>query len=204
MVGRDVAARTEEVNATELDSASRAARLLPRRTRKRLRGTLRRRKRPSPRLSIRAIRPSLRARVRQIGPAYDITRGRGTTLSFQRRPKVGVSITRLSRRGGRLCRWRTIDAASRSSASVGRDGAGDGARTRDILLGKQTLCQLSYSRSGDAGSLSQPRRVLNDGSGISGQGAADLQRRLDNSSGCAFHRTSSLSLPRLSAGYEDR
>ena len=26
-------------------------------------------------------------------------------------------------------------------------GAGDGARTRDILLGKQTLCQLSYSRS---------------------------------------------------------
>ena len=28
------------------------------------------------------------------------------------------------------------------------DGAGDGIRTRDILLGKQTLCQLSYSRSG--------------------------------------------------------
>jgi predicted nucleic acid-binding protein len=28
-------------------------------------------------------------------------------------------------------------------------GAGDGIRTRDILLGKQTLCQLSYSRSGD-------------------------------------------------------
>jgi hypothetical protein len=27
-------------------------------------------------------------------------------------------------------------------------GAGDGIRTRDILLGKQTLCQLSYSRSG--------------------------------------------------------
>ena len=26
-------------------------------------------------------------------------------------------------------------------------GAGDGVRTRDILLGKQTLCQLSYSRS---------------------------------------------------------
>ena len=26
-------------------------------------------------------------------------------------------------------------------------GAGDGIRTRDILLGKQTLCQLSYSRS---------------------------------------------------------
>jgi hypothetical protein len=26
-------------------------------------------------------------------------------------------------------------------------GAGDGTRTRDILLGKQTLCQLSYSRS---------------------------------------------------------
>ena len=30
-------------------------------------------------------------------------------------------------------------------------GAGDGIRTRDILLGKQTLCQLSYSRSGARG-----------------------------------------------------
>ena len=29
-------------------------------------------------------------------------------------------------------------------------GAGDGTRTRDILLGKQTLCQLSYSRSDHA------------------------------------------------------
>src|SRR4051794_33267191 len=29
-------------------------------------------------------------------------------------------------------------------------GAGDGVRTRDLLLGKQTLCQLSYSRSGGA------------------------------------------------------
>src|SRR4051794_25041578 len=27
-------------------------------------------------------------------------------------------------------------------------GAGDGVRTRDLLLGKQTLCQLSYSRPG--------------------------------------------------------
>ena len=26
------------------------------------------------------------------------------------------------------------------------DGAGDGSRTRDLLLGKQTLYQLSYSR----------------------------------------------------------
>jgi hypothetical protein len=25
-------------------------------------------------------------------------------------------------------------------------GAGDGIRTHDILLGKQTLCQLSYTR----------------------------------------------------------
>jgi hypothetical protein len=30
---------------------------------------------------------------------------------------------------------------------LGRGGAGDGIRTRDILLGKQALCQLSYSRS---------------------------------------------------------
>ncbi len=30
---------------------------------------------------------------------------------------------------------------------MGEVGAGDGIRTRDILLGKQTLCQLSYSRT---------------------------------------------------------
>ncbi len=28
-------------------------------------------------------------------------------------------------------------------------GAGDGIRTHDILLGKQTLCQLSYTRTRD-------------------------------------------------------
>ena len=44
-------------------------------------------------------------------------------------------------------------AAPKSSGRVlvlaleGGSGAGDGIRTRDILLGKQTLCQLSYSRS---------------------------------------------------------
>ena len=32
----------------------------------------------------------------------------------------------------------------------GEGGAGDGVRTRDIQLGKLTLCQLSYSRSGAA------------------------------------------------------
>ena len=29
---------------------------------------------------------------------------------------------------------------------IGLNGAGNGSRTRDLLLGKQTLCQLSYSR----------------------------------------------------------
>ena len=39
----------------------------------------------------------------------------------------------------------------RHSAERARGGAGDRIRTGDILLGKQTLCQLSYSRSGGAG-----------------------------------------------------
>ena len=34
-----------------------------------------------------------------------------------------------------------------SSRGIWRFGAGDRIRTGDILLGKQTLCQLSYSRS---------------------------------------------------------
>lgn len=44
---------------------------------------------------------------------------------------------------------RPIEAANglRTAPREG-SGAGDGIRTRDILLGKQTLCQLSYSRSG--------------------------------------------------------
>lgn len=32
------------------------------------------------------------------------------------------------------------------TAADGRRGAGDGTRTHDILLGKQTLYQLSYTR----------------------------------------------------------
>ncbi len=42
--------------------------------------------------------------------------------------------------------------AMKQSVALSSDeegGAGDGIRTRDILLGKQTLCQLSYSRSGE-------------------------------------------------------
>src|SRR6185503_2625489 len=42
----------------------------------------------------------------------------------------------------------STDAESHRSTVKMGVGAGDGARTRDILLGKQTLCQLSYSRSG--------------------------------------------------------
>ncbi len=57
-----------------------------------------------------------------------------------------------------LCGWNTV----RPAQGVGHplrwplpsvpnafDGAGDGTRTRDILLGRQTLYQLSYSREQD-------------------------------------------------------
>ena len=47
----------------------------------------------------------------------------------------------------RLC-GRLDQPARHHGERRGRDGAGDGIRTRDILLGKPTLCQLSYSRSG--------------------------------------------------------
>ena len=40
---------------------------------------------------------------------------------------------------------------SGAHASEQGSGAGDGVRTRDIQLGKLTLCQLSYSRSGEPG-----------------------------------------------------
>lgn len=38
-------------------------------------------------------------------------------------------------------------------------GAGDGIRTHDILLGKQTLCQLSYTRKGLIASIVAPELV---------------------------------------------
>ena len=37
--------------------------------------------------------------------------------------------------------------SSGATATAGEDGAGDEVRTRDIQLGRLTLCQLSYSRS---------------------------------------------------------
>jgi hypothetical protein len=40
-------------------------------------------------------------------------------------------------------------------------GAGDGVRTRDIQLGKLTLCQLSYSRPGEGQSLDETVLALN-------------------------------------------
>ena len=51
-----------------------------------------------------------------------------------------------------------VISSRQSSCEVhrGRSGAGDGIRTRDILLGKQTLCQLSYSRT----VLAQRQRLL--------------------------------------------
>ena len=42
-----------------------------------------------------------------------------------------------------------------------RHGAGDGARTRDLLLGKQMLCQLRYSRAPSMSMLLVARRSRN-------------------------------------------
>ncbi len=52
-------------------------------------------------------------------------------------------------------RARLVASHRITAVAVSRIGAGDGSRTRDLLLGKQTLYRLSYSRSG-APSLAQP------------------------------------------------
>ena len=39
-------------------------------------------------------------------------------------------------------------AEGNASGPSGGSGAGEESRTLDLLLGKQTLCQLSYSREG--------------------------------------------------------
>ena len=43
------------------------------------------------------------------------------------------------------------------------DGAGDGTRTRDILLGKQTLYRLSYSRPGEPDCIAVPEATVAPG-----------------------------------------
>src|SRR4051812_48785133 len=64
----------------------------------------------------------------------------GTTT--ERLKRIGRPVNPSSAKKSRLSQHSAVDKGERS-------GAGDGIRTRDILLGKQTLCQLSYSRSGE-------------------------------------------------------
>ena len=66
---------------------------------------------------------------------------RGPTERKVRRPAQDAECPGLSERSG------DGHGGARIRAQEGGIGAGDGIRTRDILLGKQTLCQLSYSRS---------------------------------------------------------
>src|SRR5688500_2491608 len=68
--------------------------------------------------------------------------------------------TRMPRPTGRAARESRPDADPTPKTRRVSSGAGDGIRTRDILLGKQTLCQLSYSRSG--GTIHARWRVQRD------------------------------------------
>jgi hypothetical protein len=72
-------------------------------------------------------------------------------LHLNASPRVVLAVFR----GNDACRGthvnmaRSIESGAHWSRSAGVDregGAGDGTRTRDILLGKQTLYRLSYSR----------------------------------------------------------
>ena len=67
---------------------------------------------------------------------------------------------------------RLLTAAARGEEASCEEeglGAGDGIRTRDILLGKQTLCQLSYSRSGGRHSRSGGAALASRGASVAGE-----------------------------------
>ena len=61
-----------------------------------------------------------------------------------------LMLLRLSNRVRLAPAWHEMPAkrlpALRQAREPGMTGAGEGIRTLDILLGKQTLCQLSYTR----------------------------------------------------------
>ena len=109
-----------------------------------------------------------------LGP-HRRARGNRYAGAFRRRPRdsgrsppsperdrtrlmTGAGVARSARRQGReLLDDRGGRPGGPSSWDhSGGSGAGDGIRTRDILLGKQALCQLSYSRSQSDGIV--PRR----------------------------------------------
>ncbi len=79
------------------------------------------------------------------------TRSRPATRRSERLIKADRGrIRRPSRSSPRTCERAHTGSlrAHYSQSDKTGGGAGDGIRTRDILLGKQALCQLSYSRSG--------------------------------------------------------
>src|SRR5207302_7702120 len=73
----------------------------------------------------------------------DATEGRERKRLTGSIPRHPPSAARQSSKGSRGRR-----SSSRSETELAFGGAGNGARTRDLLLGKQTLCRLSYPRQG--------------------------------------------------------
>jgi hypothetical protein len=67
------------------------------------------------------------------------------------------------------------DVVDHVEHAISRTGPPRGAeRAGDILLGKQTLCQLSYSRSGGGGTIPCAREVTtSEPSGVPGTGRSD-------------------------------
>ena len=69
-------------------------------------------------------------------------------------------------------------------------GAGDGVRTRDIQLGKLTLCQLSYSRSGvaPADSVRPGVAVILAGTGVRDNARVNARPAPSQAAGAAIKR----------------
>ena len=134
-------------------------------TRRSSRGSSRRL--PARRSSTGGVRAAgLRGR-RPVAPARRRLRRRDRVRLDRRRDVTGTAFPPTRRRPAGATATSTPAMGSRRSASSstvalrrcgrcsgnrrsGGVGAGDGVRTRDIQLGKLTLCQLSYSRSGGA------------------------------------------------------
>jgi hypothetical protein len=88
-----------------------------------------------------------RARFKEVRPARLAWRPTWTP-PHTRAPGCGGPDYREGLGSDRRGRSRPLKPRRRRHPCGGADGAG-GGRTGDIPLGKQTLCQLSYSRSGD-------------------------------------------------------
>ena len=132
--------------------------------------------------------PSWRARFKEVRPT-GLALMPSWTPPHTRAPGCGGPDYREGLGSDRRGRSRPLKPRRRRHPCGGADGAG-GGRTGDIPLGKQTLCQLSYSRSGGPDCSGPPSRRQRAARAIRPRPGLAVARAYDGQHGCAARTVS--------------